>query len=46
MAVAHESAAAIGRLAREQGMVTLRDDGLSKVRAGVTSLEEILRVVA
>ena len=46
MAVARESAAAIGRLAREQGMVTLRDDGLSKVRAGVTSLEEVLRVVA
>ena len=44
MAVARESAAAIGRLAREQGMTTLRQDGLSKVRAGLTSLEEVLRV--
>jgi type II secretory ATPase GspE/PulE/Tfp pilus assembly ATPase PilB-like protein len=26
-------------------MVTLRDDGLAKVLAGVTSLDEILRVV-
>ena len=45
LAVEHASALAIGRVAREQGMITLRDDGLRKVRAGVTSLEEILRVV-
>jgi type IV pilus assembly protein PilB len=29
-----------------QGMLTLRDDGLRKVRAGHTSIEEIFRVVA
>jgi len=45
MAVERESALAIGKVAREQGMVTLRDDGLRKVKAGVTSMEEILRVV-
>ena len=45
-AVAHSSAADIGRTAREQGMTTLRDDGWAKVLAGDTSIEEILRVVA
>jgi type IV pilus assembly protein PilB len=45
MAVEHASATAIGEVARAQGMVTLRDDGLAKVLAGVTSLDEILRVV-
>ncbi len=45
LAVEHASALTIGQVAREQGMTTLRDDGLRKVRAGVTSLEEILRVV-
>jgi type IV pilus assembly protein PilB len=33
------------KVAREQGMLTLREDGLEKVRAGQTSIEEILRVV-
>jgi len=46
LAVARSSAAAIAEVARSQGMSTLRDDGLAKVRAGSTSLEEILRVVA
>jgi len=32
-------------LAIEQGMIGLRDDGLAKVRAGLTSIEEIQRVV-
>jgi type IV pilus assembly protein PilB len=45
MAVEHSSATAIGEVARAEGMVTLRDDGLAKVLAGTTSLEEILRVV-
>ena len=45
LAVEHASALTIGKVAREQGMVTLRDDGLAKVRKGVTSLEEIFRVV-
>ncbi|HEX2049942.1 MAG TPA: type II secretion system ATPase GspE [Actinomycetota bacterium] len=35
----------IGRLARQQGMTTLRSDGMDKVRSGVTSVEEVLRVV-
>jgi type IV pilus assembly protein PilB len=35
----------MGKVAREQGMLTLRDDGLEKVRAGLTSIEEVLRVV-
>lgn len=45
-AVAHSSSAEIGRTAREQGMITLRDDGWTKVLLGDTSIEEILRVVA
>ncbi|MCL3862852.1 ATPase, T2SS/T4P/T4SS family [Actinotalea sp. K2] len=45
-AVAHSSAADIARTAREQGMITLRDDGWTKVLLGDTSIEEILRVVA
>ena len=32
-------------MARSQGMLTLRDDGMMKVRAGLTSVEEVLRVV-
>ena len=39
------SAEEIGKVARSQGMLTLREDGLEKVRQGVTSIEEILRVV-
>jgi type IV pilus assembly protein PilB len=31
--------------AREEGMRTLREDGIDKVRAGVTSVSEVLRVV-
>jgi type IV pilus assembly protein PilB len=34
----------IGRIAREQGMRTLKEDGLEKVRAGLTSVAEIARV--
>jgi type IV pilus assembly protein PilB len=36
----------IGKVAVEQGMRTLRDDGWMKVGEGRTSIEEILRVVA
>jgi type IV pilus assembly protein PilB len=36
----------IAAVAREEGMLTLREDGVSKVRAGFTSLEEVLRVTA
>jgi type IV pilus assembly protein PilB len=45
LAVERASGAAIGEVARAQGMTTLRQDGLAKVLAGSTSLEEILRVV-
>lgn len=45
-AVERSSAADIARTARQQGMITLREDGWQKVRMGLTSLEEILRVVA
>jgi type IV pilus assembly protein PilB len=46
LAVERASAVTIEHVAREQGMVSLRDDGLDKVLQGVTTLEEILRVVA
>lgn len=35
----------IEKLARKEGMTTMFDDGIDKVRIGVTSLEELLRVV-
>jgi type IV pilus assembly protein PilB len=38
--------AEIANVAREEGMCTLRQDGVGKVRSGLTSLEEILRVTA
>jgi type IV pilus assembly protein PilB len=46
LAVARSSSAEIGRVAREQGMITLREDGWAKAQLGLTSIEEILRVVA
>jgi type IV pilus assembly protein PilB len=46
MAVDHASEAEIASLAREEGMLTLREDGLAKVRSGLTSLEEVVRVTA
>jgi type IV pilus assembly protein PilB len=36
----------VKKLAVAQGMLTLRQSGLAQVRRGVTSIEEILRVVA
>ena len=45
LAVERAAGEAIGRVARSEGMTTLRDDGMAKVMLGVTSLEEILRVV-
>jgi type IV pilus assembly protein PilB len=38
------SAAEIKKTARQQGMKTLRESGLTKVAEGMTSLEEVLRV--
>jgi type IV pilus assembly protein PilB len=46
MAVEHRSSNDIKAVAIEQGMVTLRADGMEKVKLGLTSLEEVLRVVA
>ncbi|MBI2885170.1 MAG: Flp pilus assembly complex ATPase component TadA [Candidatus Omnitrophica bacterium] len=42
--VAKQPAYVIREAARRGGMRTLREDGLAKVRAGVTTLEEVLRV--
>ncbi|HEU4707218.1 MAG TPA: ATPase, T2SS/T4P/T4SS family [Solirubrobacterales bacterium] len=46
MAVAQMPEAEIGTVAREEGMLTLREDGVEKIRGGLTSLEEVLRVTA
>jgi type IV pilus assembly protein PilB len=46
MVVAQEPEAEIGKVAREEGMLTLREDGIAKVRSGLTSLEEVIRVTA
>ena len=36
----------IRRLARAGGMIPLRDDGWAKVWAGITTVEELLRVTS
>jgi type IV pilus assembly protein PilB len=46
MAVSQVSEAEIATAAREEGMLTLREDGIGKVRAGLTSLAEVVRVTA
>jgi type IV pilus assembly protein PilB len=46
LAVARATSDEIARVAVADGMTTLRDDGWLKVRRGLTSVEEILRVVA
>ena len=38
------SAGALRELAQAQGMTTLRRDGWRKVQAGITTVEEVLRV--
>jgi type IV pilus assembly protein PilB len=45
LTVERASSNAIREVAIEQGMRTLRDDGLEKAAAGLTSIEEIARVV-
>ena len=45
LAVARSATDEIARAARSRGMATLRDDGWLKVASGMTSIEEILRVV-
>jgi len=44
LTVAGAAEAEISNAACEEGMLTLREDGLTKVKAGLTSLEEVLRV--
>ncbi len=46
LAVEHASATTITKVAQEEGMLMLRDDGMRKVAQGVTTIDEILRVVA
>ena len=46
LAVARASSTDIAHVARAQGMHTLREDGWLKALDGITSIEEILRVVA
>jgi type IV pilus assembly protein PilB len=45
LTVEEATAEEIGRVAVEQGMLTLKEDGLEKVRMGHTSIEEILRII-
>jgi type IV pilus assembly protein PilB len=45
LAVEHASATVISETAKGEGMRTLRDDGMFKVGNGVTTIDEILRVV-
>jgi len=40
----HASAAEIKSLARKSGMVTMLEDGLTKAKQGITTIEEVLRV--
>ena len=44
LTMAHPSGRQIAELARAQGSSTMFEDGLEKVFAGVTTLEELLRV--
>jgi general secretion pathway protein E len=36
----------IREMARDEGMVTLREDGWARVRAGITTIDEVLRVAS
>jgi type IV pilus assembly protein PilB len=46
MTVNQASQAEISGIARQEGMATLREDGLAKARAGLTSFDEVVRVTA
>jgi type II secretory ATPase GspE/PulE/Tfp pilus assembly ATPase PilB-like protein len=46
MVVGMVSEADIAALAIQEGMLTLRQSGLEKVRAGLTSIEEVARVAS
>jgi type IV pilus assembly protein PilB len=45
LAIRRESAEVIGARARAHGMRVLREDGLLKVKAGLTSIAEVTRVI-
>ncbi len=45
LTVKEATAEEIKAVAVEQGMLTLKQDGLEKVRAGITSIDEIMRVI-
>jgi type IV pilus assembly protein PilB len=45
LAIERASSTRIASAAVEEGMILLRDDGLDKARRGITSIEEVLRVV-
>ncbi len=45
MTVSEATTEQIKQVAVEQGMLTLRQDGLEKVRQGTTSIEEVARVI-
>ncbi len=44
--MAHEEAGAIQKLAVEEGMATLYENGLTKVVQGITTIEEVMRVTS
>jgi type IV pilus assembly protein PilB len=44
LTIKRASADEIRKVAIAQGMIPLRDDGLEKVKLGITSIEEVLRV--
>jgi type IV pilus assembly protein PilB len=46
LTVEHRSAEVIKKQAIQEGMRTLREDGFAKALEGITSVEEVLRVVA
>lgn len=46
MTVREASATAIMQQAKEEGLIDMRDDGFIKVKMGITSIEEVMRVVA
>jgi type IV pilus assembly protein PilB len=46
LTVSQAAESEIAAVAREQGMLSLREDGLTKVRSGVTSIEEVARISA
>lgn len=46
MIISHSTANEIMRLAKSKGTVTMRQDGILKVLAGITSIEEVNRVAS